>query len=356
MPDGSLPPVKGARPSVEIDGQRDATLSASLLALDIADTVDGLANCELLFGNWGGPEKAGFQHFDRKTIEFGKAIVVRLGTDALFEGRISAITARFPNGGPPQIGICAEDRLQDLRMTRRTRCFADATLADVMRRIAGEHGLQVQADLNGPQHKILAQTNQSNLAFLRDLARREDAQIWAEGTTLKAVPRTRRDAGTVELAWVGTLREFSVAADLTHQRTSLVAAGWDVAGKQAVKHEADEASIKAELASSDSGPATLQRTFGARADTLAHGLPFDGAEARALAEASMRHLARRFVTGHGTAETTATLRVGAKLKLSGLGPLFDGEYTMIQVHHRFDSRVGLRTEFACDRPSLGALG
>jgi hypothetical protein len=85
MPDGSPVPVKGARPSVEFDGQRDATLSASLLALDIVDTVDGLANCELLFGNWGGPEKGGFQHFDRKVLEFGKAIIVRLRSDALFE-------------------------------------------------------------------------------------------------------------------------------------------------------------------------------------------------------------------------------------------------------------------------------
>jgi phage protein D len=356
MPDGSLAPVTGARPTVDIDGRGDATLSASLLALDIIDSVDGLANCELLFGNWGGPDKAGFQHFDRKTLEFGKAIAIRLGNDALFDGRISAITARYPDGGPPQIGICAEDRLQDLRMTRRTRCFTDATLADLVRRIAGEHGLQAQPDLSGPQYKVLAQANQSNLAFLRDLARREDAQIWAEGATLKAVARTRRNAGTVELSWAGTLREFNVSADLAHQRTSLVASGWDVSGKQAVKHEADETAIKPELVGSDSGPAVLQHAFGSRSDTLAHGLPFDGAEARALAEASMRHLARRFVTGYGAAKTTATLRIGAKLKLSGLGPLFDGDYTMTRLHHRFDSRAGLRTEFACDRASLGAPG
>jgi phage protein D len=341
---------------VEFAGQRDATLSASLLALDIVDTVDGLANCELLFGNWGGPEKGGFQHFDRKVLEFGKAIVVRLGSDALFEGRISAITANYPDGGPPQVGICAEDRLQDLRMTRRTRCFTETTLADVVRRIADEHGLQAQPDLNGPRYKILAQSNQSNLAFLRDLARREDAQIWAEGTTLRAVQRTKRNSATVELSWAGTLRAFSVAADLAHQRTSFVAAGWDVAGKQAVKHEANETAIKPELASSDSGPAILRQAFGVRTDTLAHGLPFDGVEARALAEASMRHHSRRFVTGHGAAETTTTLRIGAKLKLSGLGPLFDGDYTMIRLHHRFDMRIGLRTEFACDRASLGSPG
>jgi Bacteriophage probable baseplate hub protein len=97
----------------------------------------------------------------------------------------------------------------------------------------------------------------------------------------------------------------------------------------------------------------LQRAFGKRADTLAHGMAFDGGDARALAEASLRHLARRFVVGHGVAETSAKLVVGAKLKLTGLGPLFEGDYTLTYLHHRFDGKAGMRTEFRCDRPSLG---
>jgi phage protein D len=346
-------PVQDARPSIEIEGKPDATLTASMLGLDIVDSTDGLARCDLLFGNWGGPEKGGFQHFDRSKLDFGKAFKVKLADDTLFDGRVSAIHARFPEGGPPQVGICLEDRLQDLRMTRRTRCFTDVSLADVVRQVAGDHGLQTQIDLSGERHKVIAQVNQSDLAFLRDLARREDAQIWVDGSKLKAASRTRRDGGSIELPWAGKLREFSVSADLAHQRTSLIASGWDVGGKQVAKHEADEAAVRSEVTAGDSGVATLQRAFGKRADTLAHGLAFDGSDARALAEASLRHLARRFVVGSGVAETSAKLVVGAKLKLSGLGPLFDGDYTCIWLHHRFDARLGLRTEFRCDRPWLG---
>src|SRR4051794_18328379 len=188
MPDGSSP-IAGARPSIEVAGARDATLSGSLLELDVIDTADGLARCEAVFGNWGGAEHPGFQHFDRRTLEFGKTFVIRLGPDTLFDGRISAIAGHYPDGGPPQIGISAEDRLQELRMTRRTRCFANVTLADVVQKIAGEHGMTAQANLSGPRHKIVAQANQSDLALLRDLARREDAMVWAEGTVLKATTR-----------------------------------------------------------------------------------------------------------------------------------------------------------------------
>src|SRR5204862_470605 len=84
------------------------------------------------------------------------------------------------------------------RMARRTRTFADASLGDVLRRIASDHGLQADVSASGETYKLLAQVNQSDLAFARDLARREDAQVWVEGTTLKANQRARRQAGTLK--------------------------------------------------------------------------------------------------------------------------------------------------------------
>jgi phage protein D len=307
----------------------------------------------LVFGNWGGPEHGGFQYFGRDLLEFGKALKVTLGTDTLFDGRISAITASFPDGGTPQVGVCAEDRLQDLRMTRRTRTFADASLAAVLQRIATEHGLQPQLDVSGETYKVLAQVNQSDLAFIRDLARREDVQVWVEGTQLRAAQRARRQGSTLDLSWAGQLREFSVSADLAHQRTKLVGTGWSVADKRAAKHEANEAAIRGELNGGASGAQTLQRSFGERVDTLAHALPAVDAQARALAEASFRHLARRFLVGRGVAETKAELRVGAKVRIKGVGPLFEGEYVVTDAQIRFDAALGLRTEFLCDRPAIG---
>jgi phage protein D len=323
------------------------------MSLQIVDSADGLARCEATFGNWGGAERAGFQHFGRDQLEFGKALKITLGDATLHEGRISALTANFPDGGPPRIGVCSEDRLQDLRMTRRTRTFADASLADVLQRLASDHGLQPQVDVSGETYKLLAQVNQSDLAFARDLARREDVQLWVDGTHLKAANRAQRQGATLELAWAGELREFAVGADLAHQRTKLVGTGWNVADKKAAQHEADEAAIRAELNGGDSGAGTLQSAFGARTDTLAHGVPGSDTQARALAEASFRHLARRFVVGRGVAETKPELRVGTKVKIKGVGPLFEGEYTVTDVSIRYDMEAGLRTEFVCDRPSIG---
>jgi hypothetical protein len=53
------------------------------------------------------------------------------------------------------------------------------------------------------------------------------------------------------------------------------------------------------------------------------------------------------------AQTDARLRVGAKVELKGLGPLFSGHYYLVEVRHTFDGARGLRTEFVGERPGIG---
>lgn len=344
-------PARPARPTLEIGGERRPRLESALLAMELADSVDGMARAELAFGNWGGAQGSGFQHFDRSVLEFGKPLVVKLGEDVAFEGRISAIGAEYPDGGPPKISVLAEDRLQDLRMTRRTRVFENAGLADVARRVANDHGLTAEINFSGPTSKVVAQVNQSDLALLVDLACREDAQVWVEGKKLKVAKARATDK--VELRWAGTLREFRVEADLAGQRSAVAATGWDVAGKAALAHKAEEGAISSEVGSLEGGAAILRQALSARTDTIAHAVPRDAQEAKAIAEAAFRQQARRFVSGHGVAESSAALRVGATLALTGLGPLFDGDYRATAVVHLFDNRDGQRSEFRCERPGLG---
>jgi uncharacterized protein len=346
-------PMRPARPTIEIDGVRVDVLESALLAMELADSVEGMANATLTFGNWGGDATPGFQHFDRRTLDFGKPIRIKLGDDQLFLGRISAIVADFPDGGPPTVGVLAEDRLQDLRMARRTRTFEQKSLGDVARSIASDHGLTPKIDFSGTTQPVIAQVNQSDLALLHDLARREDAAVWIEDRDLHV--DKLRPAARVELRWAGSLREFHVEADLAGQRTALVASGWNVADKQGASDKAGDIAISGEMGSDTGGAAILKSAFGERVDTIAHALPRNGSEARAIAQASFRHMARGFVKGDGVAEAKAAIRVGATLAMTGLGPLFDGSYRTTSVIHRFDQMAGMHTEFSCERAGIGRV-
>ena len=346
--------IASARPAFSVGGQEQPKLDSGLLRLVCGETEAGLAHCEAEFGNWGDKDgRTGFLWFDRVTLEFGKDFVVKIGSTPLFDGRIMALEARFPPQAAPTLVVRAEDRLQDLRMTRRTRVFERQSEADIARQIANDHGLTPQIDISGSAQDVTVQLNQSDLAFLRSCAFAADGELWLEGRTLHAGKRGARTDSQLELVHGARLRSFSVCADLAHQRTAVRCTGWNVASKQAIAAEATASAVSSEASGGMSGPDVLQQAVGARKDTFAHAVPFDDGAARGWAEAHLRATARRFLRGRGLSDADARIRVGRKLKLEGLGSLFSGTYGVVEACHRFDLGQGLWTEFVVERPFIG---
>lgn len=347
--------ISSARPAFSVGGQARAALDSGLLRLAVSDSVTGLAGCEAEFGNWGATQGRNLGHlwFDLQVLDFGQTFVVKLGDDTLFDGRIVAIEGRFPAMAPPTVVVRADDKLQDLRMTRRTRRFESISDADLVQRVAQDHGLQADVNLSGPTWPLLVQANESDLAFLRRRMLVADADLLLADGKLTARPRGQRRQPAPRLTHGARLHQFSVSADLAHQRTEVCCAGWDVANKDALSGSASSAAIASEAGRGDSGPAVLQRALGERKEQLGHRVPFDAAAARHEAESHLKLVARRFLRGRGEADAEPQLRAGGAVELQGLGPLFDGRYGITDVLHRFDAAKGLRTEFGVERAWIG---
>jgi len=346
--------IVSARPKLHLGGESQPRLEQGMSRLEIVESIHGLYRCEAEFINWGeGNGAPDFLYFDRKLLDFGKTFTVKLDTDVLFDGRIMALEGNYPEGAPPNLTVLVEDRFQDLRMTRRTRSFEDVTDADVIRRIASDHGFTDDVNAEGPTYKTLAQVNQSDLAFIRERARTIDAELWMDGSTIRVKARAHRRASAIELTFGAELQSFTATSDLATQRTSVTANGWDVAGKSALRHEADDSVLSGELNGDTSGASILRNALGERKEAVAHAVPLNANEVQAVAESSFKNYARRFVIGRGTATTQAKLRVGAVLDLKSLGPLFSGKYYVVEARHLFDGVHGLRTEFTAERPGIG---
>jgi uncharacterized protein len=200
-----------ARPMIQIQGRDNAALAESLLSLEVIETTSGLYRCEANFNNWGTKDgNVGFLHFDRSLLEFGKAFQVKLDETSIFQGRIMALEGVFPQGGPPAITALVEDRLQDLRMTRRSRTWQDLSDQDLITQIANDHGLTPNVNLSGAassvRHRVLAQLNLSDLAFLRERARAVDAEVWVEGSNLNFKSVVERGGAAFELAYGRDIR------------------------------------------------------------------------------------------------------------------------------------------------------
>lgn len=346
--------IVSARPTLEVAGESQPPLEQGLSRMEIVETIHGLYRCEAEFINWGaGSNTPDFLYFDRALLDYGKTFAVKLRDDPLFDGRIMALEGSFPAGAPPLLTVLAEDRFQDLRMTRRSRTFEDVSDADVIRRIASDHGFTGEVNADGPTYKTLAQVNQSDLAFMRERARTIDAELWMDGSTIHVQARAHRRASAIELTLGAELQSFTATSDLATQRTSVTANGWDVAGKSALRHEADDSILSGELNGDTSGASILRSALGERKEAVAHAVPLNANEAQAVAESAFKNYARRFVIGRGIANTQAKLRVGAVLDLKSLGPLFSGKYYVVEARHLFDGVRGLRTEFTAERPGIG---
>lgn len=350
-----LPGIYVLTNRIKIDGTFNGDVSGSIVAATVTETIDGLYACEIELLNHG---VSGYLYFDRDDFDFGTEIEFSLGIGRdekkLFQGYITGLEARYMDGGGSRLTILAEDGLQNLRMTRRTRTFEDMTDEDAMREIAQEHSLQPNFEnLDGPTHRVLAQTNLSDLAFLRQCARRLNAEIWLDGQALHVAPRSSRGSERLALAYGANLQSFQVRADLAHQCTEFSVGGWDVQAKEAIHETADSSAISSELNGFQSGSEILEDAFGERIASYVHNAPHTTAEARAIAEAEYRMRARRFVTGSGTADGDPRIRVGAVLELSQLGTMFDGDYYITNTCHTVDLDSGYRTEFEVERAGIG---
>jgi len=350
-------PFVNSPPVIQLDGMPHASLDATLLSLQVEETLDGPAFCQARFLNWGpGEGQMDFLYFDRTKLNFGKKLNVLMpdvqGTGGIFSGRISALEALYPAGSHPEILVYAEDQLQGMRTPRRTRLFHSISIPELIQLIAAEHGLDVQAELHSSHASlpVIAQFEQSDLAFVLENARRASLDIWLIGDRL--IMRDRRSAGDeIELSYGQGLLSFQVRADLVDQLNSLSVTGWDMQTKQVVEASAGTSAIQNELDGRQGANKYLESSA-ARHESLSSSLASDAQQAEALAETAFRQRARRFISGFAIAQGNPNLRLGSHVHLQGLGPLFSGTYFIEKSRHIFDHQSGYRTELHVSRPGL----
>lgn len=349
------------KPVFRVEGKEQPALSNALLTIDIRDDWQGMGRLEARFENWSSPPGGGapgYMFFDGGVISFGKRLEVVLKTTGaartVFSGRVTALGARFgmEPAVVPEFTLCAEDDLQLLRMTRRTATYQDVTDAEVATRLSRAHNLQVEADAPGPRHKVLVQLSQTDLGFLRERARSIDAQVYCEDGTVKFKSRSARDGGEVSLKREDLLH-IHLSADLANQVTEVAAHAYDLAAKEDVVQQAQSSLLLSESRGARTGADIVQEVFGPRIEHLPDTGLLYAEEARSVAQSELLRRGRSFVRCRAETQGVPELRIGTRVNLSGLGPIFSGSYTATEVAHRYDKISGLRTSFSAERPAIG---
>jgi phage protein D len=352
--------VYSAFPTVRIEGEDNQKVTGLVLEMEMIEREGGLSSLELHVSNIASDDTAGadFAFEDDEVLKLGAAIAIyagdQTGPQEIFQGKITGLELVFEENQPPELVVLAEDAFQLARMKRVTKVHDDANIAALARELASDLSLTPVITGLDANIGVQVQINESNLAFLRRLAARYDADLQVVGTELHVSPLADVRRGEIELAVSGQLRSVRMLADLAHQVTEATSSGWDIARGERVTGAATGTNLGP--GQGRTGAEILQDTLGERTEHVPNLAATTSDEAQAIADAVFDARARRFLTVRGEAQGNPALRVGTHVTITGAGPRFSNVFYVTEAIHRFNLESGYGTEFRAECAYLGSGG
>src|SRR5207248_3362113 len=187
--------VYSAAPTVRVDGQEYPMVTEQMLSVEVKEHEGGMSALELRVSNVASRDDntSDLAFEDDKILKLGAKIAIyggdRNSPQEIFRGVITAMEADFPGDPPPELVVLAEDMFQQARMARRTKVWQNSSIADVANAVAGQLNLTPSVTGLTDTYPVLVQLNESDLAFLRRLLARVDADLQVVGTNLNVAAR-----------------------------------------------------------------------------------------------------------------------------------------------------------------------
>lgn len=247
--------------------------------------------------------------------------------------------------------MLAEDRLQLARMARRTALYSDMSVADIASDIAGRLSLQLQVDGLDRVTGNWVQLNESDLAFLRRLLRKFDADVQVVADRLEVAPISEIQREVISLELFHDLRSVRFVADLAHQVSEVTSNGWNSITGRAVSGRSQGSNLGPGVGRR--GAELLAEAIGERSEHVGQIAVTSDAEAQALADTVFDQRARSFVLAEGTATGHPQIRVGSHVQIRGVSNRFENTYYVVSAHHRYDLQGGYMTDFKAESSALG---
>ncbi len=295
---------------------------------------------------------------EKGLFEVGTEIEVHIGyvgrTQPMIVGKISAVTADFPQGGPATLQVDGFDLLQEGRRGGVQRDLPNAD-SDIVALIAPELEMTASVTPTPPRSRPDTQQRESNLDVLERVARRTGYAFWAEGRTLhfkptrlpptpRPIPGAPPAPSPLVLHWGRNLLSFSPRLTSAGQVEAMETRQWDPDTREVLSARVQRSPAAAgELGRR--GVAQTRTGSGGRSERVfacVQGLADLGA-VEGFTAARMQEQQEGLVNGSGSSAGHPEMHVGTQVKLSGISR-FDGLYALDQVTHTV-SASGYTTSF-----------
>jgi phage protein D len=331
--------------AVSVDGTAlpvDAATQLSAIRVEEDSFLPSMFTLELRAGGTLDDETA---WIDGTLFPIGSSVEIKLGygdaIDTLIVGEITGLEPAFSQGAAPTLTVRGYDLRHRLLRGRKTRSFVQQKDSDIASTIASDAGLTADTVDTQVVHDYVLQTNQTDMEFLQERARRIEYELSVDEKTLHFRP-VQNDQGEVLTVTPGDdLLEFRPRLSTLRQLTDIEVRGWSPKDKEALVGKAAAGDEVSTMGGTDTGAAIVQSAFG-DAPVLLNAVPvLTQAEADQIAKARFNRALLDLILGDGICLGRTDLRAGTVIKIDGVGTRFSGQYYIKSTSHCYTRLVDL---------------
>lgn len=322
-----------------------------LLDVKVSDYVEGASTFTLTFNNWNSDTQE-FKSIGENKLTEGTEVEVKVGfvdnLKSLIVGEVTALEPQFSGAEAPSLKVSGYDRLHRFRRGRHTRSFVDMKDSEIAEKIARELQLKVDAEDTQITHQYVLQSNQSDIDFLLERARRIRYEVVVKDKTLFFRKAANNKSKIVSIEFGLTLTSFYPRLSTMKQVSEVIVQGWDHKKKEAIIGKAQQGDETSKMNGQKLGVAISESAFAAAKTFVVDKAVFSEGEANQIAKGLFNDMTVDFITGEGTAIGNTDIRAGEVIELLKLGQRFSGPYYVTSATHTID-RKGYVTRFTVAR-------
>ena len=202
----------------------------------VEDHVDMASFCSLMFD----------ASIDQGQVEakIGDPVDVKLKTEdiSVFKGEVISIDHSFQQAGTTTKIVRCIDHIHRLGRGRKTRFWNDMKDSDVASEVGAECGLSVECDPTDEQHPYILQRNESNVAFLKRLAARNNFELRVDQDKLYFKLATF-NGQAVDLENGEDIVALSMGYNSSNMVQKVVVQGWSVKDKKEIIGQSEASEV-----------------------------------------------------------------------------------------------------------------
>jgi phage protein D len=365
-----------------------------VLQVTYKDNIKELDSFELTVSNWDAAERK-FKYVGAETTEslqknplhrlfdpcrHNVEVLMGYGGDLplMLKGNFTTMEPNFPSSGGPTLALRGLNVLHKLRTKQHTYAWTNKTESEIAKDFEslpdpdkkGQKQFPLPVEINpkalGDEKPLdyVAQNNQYDIDFLLARARRIGYVIFIKeeererGRVVKPQrlyfgPSDANHPGlrvvTFEMKWGVSLIDFKPTLTTANQIKSVTVNGWDRSKKKPITGKASLDDPKLKL---NRDLHKLLERCDAREEHVVDEPVFTQKQADERAKAILLDRSKELVKASGTCIGLPDLRAGQRVRITGLGARFSGEYFITDTTHTINDS-GYVTKFNARREDEG---